>query len=256
MSRGERLSVLGLYHFNNDLFNGMRFPSQFTDSQKQTVINNILAECAELEVLYPDYNTMSFMIDAWSSIELPVWQRIYSASLLEYDPIENYNRMETETLSDVKKETHSGKDINSNTTNKTDTHSGTDTSSNSSEISETHSGNDVDTKDVTAYDSGTLYTQEKNTRQNGHKIDTDNSASGSYVYGHKINTAGTDSNELSHGEIIDNTGTTTKTSTIHGNIGVTTSQQMLEQEINIASLLNVSKIIVESFKERFCLLVY
>lgn len=42
----------------------------------------------------------------------------------------------------------------------------------------------------------------------------------------------------------------------HGNIGVTTSQQMLEQEIDIAPKLNVYDYIIDSFRRRFCLLVY
>ena len=48
----------------------------------------------------------------------------------------------------------------------------------------------------------------------------------------------------------------THTGRVHGNVGVTTSQQMLEQEIVIAPKLNVYNYIIESFRQRFCLLVY
>lgn len=43
---------------------------------------------------------------------------------------------------------------------------------------------------------------------------------------------------------------------IHGNIGVTTSQQMLQSELDISPKLNVYDYIINSFKNRFCLLVY
>ena len=43
---------------------------------------------------------------------------------------------------------------------------------------------------------------------------------------------------------------------IHGNIGVTTSQQMLQSELDIAPKLNVYDFIINSFKNRFCLQVY
>lgn len=43
---------------------------------------------------------------------------------------------------------------------------------------------------------------------------------------------------------------------IHGNIGVTTSQQMLQSELDIAPKLNIVQYITDSFKQRFCLLVY
>lgn len=50
--------------------------------------------------------------------------------------------------------------------------------------------------------------------------------------------------------------TTTHTGSISGNIGVTTSQEMLEQELEVAPKLDIYKYISESFKRRFCLMVY
>lgn len=60
------------------------------------------------------------------------------------------------------------------------------------------------------------------------------------------------------------TGYTTDTATssglhngrVHGNIGVTTSQQMLQSELDIAPNLNIYDYIINSFKNRFCLQVY
>ena len=43
---------------------------------------------------------------------------------------------------------------------------------------------------------------------------------------------------------------------IHGNIGVTTSQQMLEAEIAIAEKINMYDYITRDFKMHFCVLVY
>ena len=42
---------------------------------------------------------------------------------------------------------------------------------------------------------------------------------------------------------------------IHGNIGVTTSQQMLQSELDVAKNL-VSDVIVDDFKNKFCIVVY
>jgi hypothetical protein len=46
------------------------------------------------------------------------------------------------------------------------------------------------------------------------------------------------------------------TGRVHGNIGVTTSQQMLQSELDIAPKLNPYDFIINSFKNRFCLQVY
>lgn len=50
--------------------------------------------------------------------------------------------------------------------------------------------------------------------------------------------------------------TTKRTSNVRGNIGVTTSQQMLNQELDVAKRTDIYLYISESFKNRFCLMVY
>lgn len=42
---------------------------------------------------------------------------------------------------------------------------------------------------------------------------------------------------------------------VHGNIGVTTTQQMIEEERRVVKF-NVMDYIIDSFKRRFCLLIY
>ena len=220
MSRGMRLSVLGLYKYDSGLFSEMVYPSGFTSDEKQTVVQNILAECAELECLFPAADTMRSMIGLWSKLNISVWERIFTASKLEYNPIENYNRTELETISD----------------DHTDSHSGIDSTSASS--STTNSGTDTNTNSMTSYDSNNYQNHDKSELTHGHVVSDSGSSS------------------FTHGEVITHDGDITRNNHTSGNIGVTTSQQMLEQEIEVSAKLNVMKMIVDSFKERFCLLVY
>ena len=332
MSRGSRLSVLGLYKADSGLFSEMVYPSGFSDDEKQTTVGNILADCAELECLFPDPDTMKTMIGLWSKLNISVWERIFTASQLEYNPIENYNRTELETISDDRTDTHSGNDVNKLTGTDTrlldntqthsgsdthatsethtgtdthtisETHSGTDThtisethsGTDTHTTSETHSGTDTTTNSITAYDANTQYVHDTSALLHGHGISGSDalahgesisgsdalahgesisgsdalahgesiSGSDTMAHGHKIVDDGSDSitygktETLTHGEKIVSEGDITKNSHISGNIGVTTSQQMLEQEIEISAKLNVIKMIVDSFRERFCLLVY
>ena len=332
MSRGARMSVLGLYKADSGLFSEMVYPSGFTDDEKQTTVGNILADCAELECLFTDPDTMKTMIGLWSKLNISVWERIFTASQLEYNPIENYNRTELETIADDRTDTHSGDDINkqtgtdtrlldntqthsgsdthttsethsgtdTHTTSEThsgtdthtisETHSGTDTHTTSEThsgtdthtTSETHSGTDTTTNSITAYDANTQYVHDTSALLHGHGISGSDalahgesisgsdalayghgiSGSDALAHGHKIVDDGSDSitygktETLTHGETIVHEGDITRNSHISGNIGVTTSQQMLEQEIEISAKLNVIKMIVDSFRERFCLLVY
>ena len=240
MSRGATLSVLGLYNYDSSLFDNMVFPAGFTTDEKQTVVGNVLMECAELEFLYPDFDTAKFAIEAWSKMCVSVWERIFTASKLEYNPIENYNKTELEMISDDRTDTHSGNDVT--------TYSGSDSDQSTYADTETHSGTDTQTNKISSYDSGTLLNHDQNELQHGHSVSNYGTGSNSTTYG-KTET-------LTHGSTIVHDGDISRTNHTTGNIGVTTSQQMLEQEIEVSAKLNVIKMIVESFKERFCILVY
>lgn len=234
------LSILGLYTYDNTVFDLMCWPNEFTQDDKQATINNILMEGAELEILYPDAVFMKSAIAAWSYKEKPVWQRIHTASLLEYNPIENYRRNETESIETSKTEQHSGNDTTS--------HTGTESSTSSN--TNTASGSDSGTIDhkVTGYDSNTLVQQSQDST-------TGTSSSQDTQTGNSAVTHNTQ-DQLTHGEQIQHTGGDDRTLLAYGNIGVTTSQEMLEQEMQIAPKLNTISVIVDSFIKRFCILVY
>ena len=50
--------------------------------------------------------------------------------------------------------------------------------------------------------------------------------------------------------------TNTRTGRAYGNIGVTTSQEMLRQEVELRLSLNLAEIISRSFKNYFCIQIY
>ena len=170
------LSIMGLYEYDNTLFQGLQMPEGLN---QEAVINEILLQCAELEIVYPDINIMKLAITTWSIANQYTWQKLYDTMVVEYNPIWNVDatvEIDRET-SGSGNATDAVKGFNSNTWAESDK---TDTSSSAEE-------------DVT----------ERRT----------------------------------------------------GNIGVTTTQQMLEQERKIADF-NMISFIAQSFKQRFCLLIY
>ena len=203
------LTVMGLYNYDPTIFDTILLP---VGMDKQKLINQIILDTAELEVIYPAPGFFKTAVGLWSATRIISWERIYKAANLEYDPIENYDRQETETITGT--QAHSGKDTTTNTG--------------------TSSGSGSDTNKIAGFDSTTL-------------VDHDSSST-------TASSTASGTTELTHGEqIADNQ---TKTSRIHGNIGVTTSQQMLEQEIAVTDKLNIYDVITNDFKNRFCILVY
>ena len=98
------LSILGLYSYDNSIFNNLVTP--FEDNEN--LIQNILMECADLEILYPDADFMKFAIGAWSQKQLPIWNKLYNTEKLEYDPLENAYRTEETNDTTVINESNSG----------------------------------------------------------------------------------------------------------------------------------------------------
>lgn len=191
------ISILGLYNLNEAVFDDLTVP---TGVDSELLIENLVAELAELELIYSDFNFMKFMIGVWSRKELPTWERVYKASVKEYDPIENYDRKEDWS----------------------------DTLNQNSAGNSQASGNSTLQHDVAGFNSTALVNSSKDTNNGsntGWTSDTSNSTG--YHSGR-----------------------------VHGNIGVTTSQQMLQAELDIAPKLNVYDFIINSFKNRFCLQVY
>ena len=278
------MSVRGLYAWDDTLFESMQVPAAFTEDDKETLIDNILIETADFECVYTSPEFLAVAIDRWSRKELPTWERIYRVATMSYNPLENYNRTETATETTENTQQHSGTDASAHTGTDTETHSGTDTETNSGTDqvasnsttaldgtdTETHSGTDTTNIKKAAFDTNTLVDTESNATINGHTITRDMddtttvTGTGSTTYGHKVDTKHGEAIATQHGETItdtyghkvDDTGEVTRESHVSGNIGVTTSQQMAEAEILVSAKLNVYNYIIESFKNRFCLLVY
>lgn len=162
------MSLLAMYQYNERLFDGLRLPSGVN---KDTLVDNLLAETAEFEILYADPEFMANMIAVWSEKELPVWEKMEETLHYDYDPISNYDRHEEST--------NSGESLGK----------------------------------VAGYNASDL-----------------------------VNSSGASTDVK-------------RKARMWGNIGVTTTQQMIEEERRVSEF-NISDYIIDSFKRRFCLLIY
>lgn len=229
MSKGSLLSILGLYEAEPTLFDNMALPEGI---DKETVIDSILQDCMELEAVYTSPYAMKLMIGVWARRELPTFERVWKAEQAEYNPIENYDRNQTDT----REIEHSGDDIT--TGQNTGSASGQAGTTTTGQVSETN------LHKYAAFDAGTLQDQTQDIRT-GNSTNSEQSAT-------TQQSTQNISQKLTHGENVGETFT----SYIHGNIGVTTSQQMLQSELELAPKINTINYIVNSFKMRFCILVY
>lgn len=229
MSKASLLSILGLYEAEPTLFDNMVLPSGM---DKETVIDSILQDCMELEAVYTSPYAMKLMIGVWARRELPTFERVWKAEQAEYNPIENYDRKQN----DSREIEHSGDDIT--------TGQNTESASGQAETTTTGQVTETNLHKYAAFDAGELQNQTQDDR-------TGNSTNSQQSATTQTSTENIQ-HKLTHGENVGETFT----SYIHGNIGVTTSQQMLESELELAPKINTINYVVNSFKMRFCILVY
>lgn len=89
------LSIMGMYEYDNSLFDGLDVPTYKDKNNvvhvvdKTAVINSILLNCAELEILYPEFDTMKLAIGVWSAAEQDTWKKMYATVMMEYNPLWN-----------------------------------------------------------------------------------------------------------------------------------------------------------------------
>lgn len=95
MAAKAKLSILGLYRWNNNIFANMALP-EGVDGEILTW--QILEDCAELEILYSDPEYMQASIYNWSSAMLPNWTKMLEALTAEYNPIWNKDGKITDSI--------------------------------------------------------------------------------------------------------------------------------------------------------------
>lgn len=193
-----------MYNIDNTIFDKLQLPDyhfprsiEYEDLfliegwtlDKQTLIDNILLECAELDTLYTNPDFLKFAIGAWCRKEFPVWKALYETLFYKYNPIWNKDGTIKETSNNVRRllsennKTQADTNIinNSTTENITDndttnrSENGTDISTNNrtenSTNAETENRNGVEVSTGNKENSGSENTQNTN---NNTKIESGN----------------------------------------------------------------------------------
>lgn len=271
MGRTAFLSLMGMYNLEPTLFDGMNYPEQWTNQDKEHFKFELLTETAELEVIYNNGPVMRAMIAHWSAHRKPVWDHLIETTQYDYDPIANWDKRETITETRNLSRTHNQTTSHSNTTTlghkSTDNHttdvtdetknSGTDTTSGTTSGTVTHKvnglGNNAADTGMAVKDSNESSETTGGSTVHGHNVlETVRNTTSGYV---ELSGSDTQSGTATTGGTDGDTGTITHQYTGAGNIGTMTSQDMIKQERDIATF-DIMEYIINDFKNRFLLLIY
>lgn len=239
-----------LGNFNgSSVFDDWKLPSNI---DKSLAKDSILLRAGSFELLYSDPDFLASSINIWGRKYYDTFDKMQKALTTAYNPLENYDRMEDVTLD------HKGSSTGETNGTSANNNTRTDDLTTENDLTETHdlaSTNDVTTtNDVSAYNDSAYAPKDKQV------VDQDGTDTGTLTNTGTVTNSGTVTDEGSgayqdqrrdQDEFKDRT-----TGRIHGNIGVTTSQQMLISELNLRSDYNIYDIIAEMFVKEFCIMVY
>lgn len=276
MPTRSKLTVMGMYNYDDTLFDNMILPDGI---EMETAIMRILFDNATLELQLPHFDILKEMIGIWSKSNYYKWKTLFDTTQQEYNPLWNVDANESET---TEREYES---------NKTGSFSENGTTSANKDESTSNSSLDTNTKtlNTTETDNNTRTVNTQNSADNFGKLAGFNSNS----YNNVTNNSGTSSETGTIGDAgsVQNTGTITDARQIDGsvdvtgsesgtssnsgsntgkdtitesvtvtkrrtgNIGVTMTQQLLEAERKLAQF-SIYEVISNDFKHYFCIMVY
>lgn len=206
--------------YDSTLFDNMHLPNGIELGE---IVDWILLKHGLATLMHPDPRYMKIAIEKWSAVKVRNWEKLLATTQLEYNPIHNYDRTETitENIEDSRKTDQSTSSSSNGSTSQTESPDTTTTHLVSAENESDYSPESKDEQ------TGNVRTESET------NLDNDTDTHGTDEYNRKF----THSNKT------------------EGNIGVTTTQQMIQSERDIVRY-NIIEEIASDYYDTFCLSIY
>lgn len=231
--------IRAIIDYDNTVFDNLTLPDDINDDDtKALLIDTILYKYGDAPLFSPDPSVVKYYIGRWSSRRAPLWDRYYKAVTADYDPLSNYDRTEKRELTHGKKVTYGG--------TVTDSTSGTitDTPSGSVKVEK----DDTTTENVSAYNSSTWEPSKQSV--------LDGETNTSYTNYKEERSFTNYQEQRTYNNSDTNSGKDSEETHTYGNIGVTTSQQMLISELDLNDRLDIINYIADDWHSEFNLMIY
>lgn len=212
-----RLTLWGMYQYMPSILDQIVLPAGYN---KQALIDKIITKCGDLYPYYQVPDRLRHNVASWVQRRSADWERMYNTMYSTYAPIENYDRHEnTGRVKNEKSLTEfSGLD-ESNSHNFTNQNASNTLGVNAYNLTEGFVN-----REHTAQSQSTDYNIESNSSTNSNASETAGEEEGFESY-------------------------------VHGNIGVTTTQEMILSEIALRRT-DLYAIIADEFEKEFIVQYY
>lgn len=218
------MDLIAAYNYDNTILDLLVLPEAL---DRDALVDNLLMETAEREIIYSNLGFLKQAIGSWSKKNLSVWEELYKTQHYEYNPIWNKDG----TITELETRDLKGSDHTTDNTDRID------------------NLQDKETRDLKDDTLESVYGFNSSSDAPANKVEA------GYT--------GTDTNDHTGRQDIDrtfnkattDTGTVKHERTEQGNIGLTSTQDLIKQQQELVKF-NLMDYIIEDFSKKFCLGVY
>lgn len=226
-----------------------------------TCLSAIMVRCGLLTPMFNDPDTFRNITTQWFTQKQWTFEHLINVIQAEYSPIENVfeERTETTTYGHTNTKTGGFKDTNGGKDTVKDSGKDTVKDSGKDERDVSNSGTDTTTNTISAFNSSTYQPDNESKTLHGHKVDED------LTYGKQTDTTFGKQTETTHGHTLERVYNSEKDAEggkdelsvkRHGNIGVTTSQQLINEELELLRHFDIYGYIAELFEKDNMIMIY
>lgn len=228
-----RITLYGMFQYDPTLFDEVVLPEGYV---KDDLVTTIIRTSGMLFPYHQVPPQLKINIATWFRTRFYDFQQMYAAYTASYNPIENYDRTEEASIG------HQEKGQDSSTVD----YGRKDAFQHGMSTTVTPNTTTTQTTNVSAFDASDYQPSEQAiTAQTGSSTSADSGTDESQA-------SGSDSRTTDYGRGYDDT----ETRHVHGNIGVTTNQQMISAELEMRMKYDLYAVIASLFEDEFLIQVY
>lgn len=218
------VDLIGMYNYDKTVLDLMQIPEAL---DRDAFIDNLLMETAELELLYNNVDFLKVAIASWSKKNITVWNSLYDTTQYEYNPIWNKDG----TITETETRNLAGTDHTTDNTDRVD------------------NLEDKETRDLDDETRESVFGFNSSSEAPASKVAADYNGTDTY------NHTGRQDIDRTFDKKTTDTGTVKHERTEQGNIGITSTQSLIQEQREVVKL-NLMDIIIKDFIQRFCIGVY
>lgn len=218
------MDLIAAYNYDNTILDLLVLPEEM---DRATLIDNLLMDTAEREIIYSNLGFLKQAIGSWSKKNLSVWEELYKTQHYEYNPIWNKDG----TITELETRDLKGSDHTIDNTDRVD------------------DLQDKETRDLKDDTLESVYGFNSSEDAPSNKVEA------KYT-GNDTNThTGRQDIDRTFDKNTTDTGTVKHERTEQGNIGLTSTQDLIKQQQELVKF-NLMDYIIDDFSKKFCLGVY